>query len=98
VAPLSHWRLVAPHHPALPLVVRPPRRGDRIAVGSGSKEVRRALAEAGVPPGERGAWPVVEAGGEVVWIPGVRRAPGWPGPDGDRYLSASVEEETEWRT
>lgn len=96
--PLSPWRLVAPHHPDLPLVVRPPRRGDRLATGSGSKEVRRALAEGGIPLGERAAWPVVEAGGEVVWIPGVRRAPGWPRPESGRYLSASVEEETEWTT
>jgi len=57
------------------LAVRVPRRGDRIDIGSGSKPVTVALSEAGIPPRRRLTWPVVEAGGTIVWIPGVRSVP-----------------------
>lgn len=76
-------------------VVRASRAGDRIDIGTGSKPVREALAEAGVPPERRDGWPVVEVDGVVVWIPGVRRAP-FVGPPPERYLCAVAWEEPAW--
>lgn len=57
------------------LVVRAPRPGDRIALPDGSKSVADALSEAGVPQRSRPGWPLLEADGRIVWIPGVRAAP-----------------------
>ena len=54
--------------------------GDRLAPSSGQarRRVTRYLAEAGVRGSDRREWPVVVAGGteggDVVWIPGVRRS------------------------
>jgi tRNA(Ile)-lysidine synthase len=58
------------------LLVRPWRPGDRI-VRSGrstARRVKRFLAEAGIPGPLREGWPVVVAGDEVLWIPGVCRS------------------------
>jgi tRNA(Ile)-lysidine synthase len=58
-------------------------RAGRVGVGrrmrpfgdGGSRLLRDLLAEAGVPEEARGDWPVIEAtGGEVLWLPGVRRS------------------------
>ena len=59
-----------------PLVVRGWRAGDRLAPsgGQGPRKVKRYLTEAGVTGSDRVGWPVVEQGGEIVWIPGVRRS------------------------
>jgi len=61
------------------LRVRAWRPGDRLAAAGRQprRRVTRYLSEAGVQGSERAGWPVVVAGGvegEVVWIPGVRRA------------------------
>jgi tRNA(Ile)-lysidine synthase len=51
--------------------------GDRLApsVGQGTRRVKRYLSDAGVRGSDRVDWPVVVDGsGNVVWIPGVRRA------------------------
>ncbi len=93
---LSPWELTIPAPADIDLVVRPPRPGDRIRLARGSKRVADALAEAGVSPWERATWPVVEAAGRLVWIPGVRRAAGSPPAPGDRYLSVIVSEEDPW--
>ena len=53
------------------------------------------LDEAGV--GDRDAWPVVEMGGEVVWVPGVRRI-GWESGGETGYLSLVASEESVWGT
>ncbi len=75
-------------------LVRPPRPGDRIPIHGGSKAVTRVLAEAGVPTAERLAWPVVECGGAVLWVPGVRRgAVGWVQATTTRYLWVSAARE-----
>ncbi len=59
-----------------PLQVRAPRPGDRIHLEYGSKKVVRLLAEARVPRSDRLCLPIlVDAGGSVLWIPGVRAAP-----------------------
>jgi tRNA(Ile)-lysidine synthase len=59
-----------------PIVVRRWRAGDRLAPSGaqGPRRVKRYLTEAGVTGSERAGWPVVEQGGEIVWIPGVRRS------------------------
>ena len=59
-----------------PLRVRAWRPGDRM-IPEGSTRPRRLkglFRDAGVDAGRRRDWPVVVAGGEVVWVPGVRRA------------------------
>jgi tRNA(Ile)-lysidine synthase len=58
------------------LVVREWTDGDRLAPSGGQprRRVKRYLAENGVRGGERAGWPVVVAGDDVVWIPGVRRS------------------------
>jgi len=57
------------------VIVRAPRPGDRIDLARGTKSVVRALAEADVPQRLRSRWPLVESGGRIVWIAGVRAAP-----------------------
>ena len=70
----SPWRVSLPT--VAPLRVRAWRPGDRMQ-GAGDvapRRVKRFLRDAGVVGPERGGWPVVVAGEEVVWIPGVRRS------------------------
>ncbi|MBC8027926.1 MAG: hypothetical protein H7Y89_18195, partial [Steroidobacteraceae bacterium] len=49
------------------------------------RRVKRFLRDAGLAGPDRQGWPVVLAGDEIVWIPGVRRSdaatvrPGRPG-------------------
>lgn len=96
VFPLSPWELTIPASPDAEVVVRRSRPDDRIALTRGSKNVADALAEVGIPPWEREGWPVVEAAGRVVWIPGVRRRAGSLGVGEGRYLSVIVSEEGPW--
>ncbi len=63
-------------------MVRAARLGDRIDLGVGRKRVVRALAEAGVPPRLRPAWPVVTVGAKIAAVPGVRVA-AWASPQDD---------------
>lgn len=84
-ADVDPWAAVLPSH--VSLSVRPWRAGDRLRVsgGTGARRVKRFLADARIPAPEREGWPVVLAGEEIVWIPGVRRSdaatvrPGRPG-------------------
>ncbi len=67
--------------------VRGVNEDDRIAMREGSKDVMQALAEAGVPARKRSSRPVVTAGGDVLWVPGVRAAQsGWVSRHTRRYL------------
>ena len=55
------------------LTLRARRPGDRMRLlGGGSKLVSDLLSQAKVPRALREASPVVECGGEIVWLPGVR--------------------------
>ena len=56
--------------------VRPWMPGDRLApvAGQERRRVKRYLSDAGVRGAARRGWPVVVAGDDVVWIPGVRRS------------------------
>jgi len=59
-----------------PLLVRPWRSGDRIApVGlGGSKSLQDLFTARRIPRARRGALPVVLAGEEIAWVPGVATA------------------------
>jgi tRNA(Ile)-lysidine synthase len=62
-----------------PLTARSWKPGDRMRPFGmkGSKKVQDILVDAKVPRAERAAVPIVECGGEIVWIPGYRIAQGW---------------------
>jgi tRNA(Ile)-lysidine synthase len=57
-------------------VVRQWVPGDRLEAAGGQqpRRVKRYLSDAGVRGADRAQWPVVVAGDEIVWIPGVRRS------------------------
>ncbi len=57
--------------------VRSWKDGDRIAAGpQGSpRRVKRFFSDRRIAANERKGWPVVIAGGEIIWIPGIRRVP-----------------------
>jgi len=58
-----------------PLVVRSRRPGDRMRLPGGTKKVKKILLERRIPPSERHRVPLlVDAEGEVLWIPGMARA------------------------
>ena len=57
------------------LVVRPGRPGDRLrASTSGHKKVSDLMIDSRVPYDQRASWPVVEANGHVVWVPGLAQS------------------------
>ena len=61
------------------LVVRSWRPGDRMSpLGmAGSRKLQDIFTDAKIPADERGAVPVFECGGQIIWIPGYRVARGW---------------------
>jgi hypothetical protein len=61
------------HAADLSLSWRSPLPGERFE----GEPVARLLAAAGVPGEWRRAWPVLEAGGTMLWVPGVGVADGW---------------------
>jgi tRNA(Ile)-lysidine synthase len=64
-----------------PLVVRSRLPGDRIRLPGGTKKVKKVLLESRIPPSERRCVPlVVDAEGQVLWIPGLSKAE-WIGPE-----------------
>lgn len=75
VAPRDLWTAALPVD--RPLVVRPWQPGDRmIPHGAATpRRVKGLLRDAGIDAARRVGWPVVVAGDEIVWIPGVRRSP-----------------------
>lgn len=81
----NHWVARLPANASLR--VRSWHPGDRMRFGGGFRRVKRFLSDARISGTRRGQWPVVLAGDEIVWIPGVRRSdaaapsarPGWPG-------------------
>ena len=58
-----------------PLKVRSWQAGDTMVVRADGTErkVKRFLSDAGITGHERAGWPVVLAGDQIVWIPGIRR-------------------------
>jgi tRNA(Ile)-lysidine synthase len=61
-----------------PLYVRAWRPGDRLVLRQGNREdvrkVKECLSDAGISGHIRRRWPVVIAGEQILWIPGVRRS------------------------
>ncbi len=59
-----------------PLLVRRWQPGDVMRVGASGRprKVKYLLSDAGITGHERTRWPVVLAGDQIVWIPGVRRS------------------------
>ena len=74
------------------LVWRPARSGER-SPGAGGRLLARVLAAAGVPAECRRAWPVLEADGTIVWVPGAGVQTGWNADDGP---GVGVELEVPW--
>ncbi|HEU5218267.1 MAG TPA: tRNA lysidine(34) synthetase TilS, partial [Gemmatimonadales bacterium] len=78
-----------------PYVVRPWRAGDvlRPLGGTGRRLVVRCMQDARIARSRRATWPVIEAAGRIVWVPGVSRsadrvpAPGAPALRIDAYLA-----------
>ncbi|MEO6445536.1 MAG: tRNA lysidine(34) synthetase TilS [Gemmatimonadaceae bacterium] len=55
--------------------IRAWRDGDRIVAASGRpRRVKRFFSDLRVPASDREGWPVIVADGEIVWVPGIRRA------------------------
>ena len=100
VFPLSRWRQVfdARSLPRSGAMVRPAGGDDRIAMARGGKRVADALSEARIPTAERPGWPVLAVGGEVLWVPGVRRAyRGWVDEDTMGYVEVEATREGRWK-
>jgi tRNA(Ile)-lysidine synthase len=85
----SHQARLHPRLRDLSLVWRSVAPGERFATGG--KPIVRLLARAGVPAQWRRAWPLLGAGGRMVWLPAVGVAEGWQGNDADGVV-AEVEE------
>jgi tRNA(Ile)-lysidine synthase len=72
----DRWRAAFPLD--IELQIRRWRPGDRLSIWRGNQLARRKvkylLSDAGISGHIRAGWPVVLAGDEIVWIPGVRRS------------------------
>ncbi len=75
-----------------PLAVRPWQTGERIRPlgGPGRRLVARCFQDARVPRSRRNTWPVFDAGGHAVWIPGVCRGHELMPAAGSRALRVDV--------
>jgi tRNA(Ile)-lysidine synthase len=61
------------------LTIRPRRRGERFhAFGGGERRLKSLLIDARVPRWERDRLPLVEGGGEILWVTGLRRGAAAP--------------------
>ncbi|WP_164018730.1 tRNA lysidine(34) synthetase TilS [Pyxidicoccus trucidator] len=55
-----------------PLTVRTRQPGDRLRMAAGQRKLQDLLVDLRVPEETRGTWPVVvDAGGQVLWLPGL---------------------------
>jgi tRNA(Ile)-lysidine synthase len=61
------------------VTVRPARPGDRMEPYGmeGSKKLQDIFTDLKIPKAQRENRPVVECGGEIIWLPGYRIARGW---------------------
>jgi tRNA(Ile)-lysidine synthase len=61
------------------LVARPRRAGDRVTpFGGHERKLKDLLIDAKVPRWERSRVPVIEAGGQILWVAGLRRGAAAP--------------------
>ncbi|USG65931.1 tRNA lysidine(34) synthetase TilS [Brevibacillus ruminantium] len=83
-----------------PLFVRSRKSGDRMTLWgtAGSKKLKDLLIDAKVPQRWRDKMPIVTAGDQVVWVPGIRRSAIAPVNEWTkRVLYVEVEFGEEWR-
>lgn len=83
------------------LHVRPRRRGDRFAPfgGPADRRLKSFFIDAGVPRWERERVPLLEAGGDIIWVAGLRRGRAAPvGPGTKRILEVTLRPETTARS
>jgi tRNA(Ile)-lysidine synthase len=83
------------------LQVRARRRGDRFAPfgGPAERRLKSFLIDAGVPRWERERVPLLEAGGDIIWVAGLRRSRAAPvGPGTKRILEVTLRPETTVRS
>ena len=97
--PLSAWQMALELAPGetehRTLVVRTAALGEKMSFSGGHKDIRDAMAEAGIDASRRSSWPIVADGGHILWVPGVRRTElGWVEGASARYLWALATEET----
>ncbi len=61
------------------VTVRAASPGDRMEPYGmeGSKKLQDIFTDLKIPKAQRENWPVVECGGEIIWLPGYRIARGW---------------------
>ncbi len=61
------------------VVVRAAKPGDRMNPYGmeGSRKLQDIFTDLKIPKAQRAQWPVVECGGEIIWLPGYRIARGW---------------------
>jgi len=61
------------------VMVRTAEPGDRMNPYGmdGSKKLQDIFTDLKIPKAQRARWPVVECGGEIIWLPGYRIARGW---------------------
>lgn len=75
-APRDAWRFTSSSPSAL--WIRAWQPGDKLTIRHGkhlvARKVKYFLSDAGISGHIRARWPVVLAGNEIVWIPGVRRS------------------------
>jgi tRNA(Ile)-lysidine synthase len=78
------------------LVLRSRRPGDRVHLPKvGTRKLQDVLVDAKVPREARDALPLLESGGEIVWVPGIARATGAAvGPQTRRIVRAVYEPDT----
>ena len=80
---------------ALPggLVLRSPAPGDRVRLlAGGTRKLQDVLVDAKVPRERRALLPVLAAGAEILWVPGLARGAGAPvGPATTRVVEAVFE-------
>jgi tRNA(Ile)-lysidine synthase len=70
--PAGVWSLSLAEGTRWPLTVRTRQAGDRVRTNAGQRKLQDLLVDFRVPAEARGAWPVVvDAGGEVLWLPGL---------------------------
>jgi tRNA(Ile)-lysidine synthase len=77
-----------------PLVVRGRRPGDRLQPFGATDErrLKTLFIDAKVPRWERARYPVIEAGGVIIWVAGLRRSAIAPvTPDTRRVLELRLE-------
>ena len=61
------------------VTVRAAKPGDRMSPYGmeGSKKLQDIFTDLKIPKAQRADWPLVECGGEIIWLPGYRIARGW---------------------